>query len=142
MNKIIIIGNLGRDPEMRYTQNGSAVTSFSVASNRKYTTREGERRDETEWFNCSAWGKLAETVQQYLQKGSKVYVEGRLTTRQYQTQSGENRTSIDVMLTEIQFLDSRSDQGDRNQEPRGYYNQGNQSSRSTAYEDAVDDLPF
>ena len=78
MNKIIVIGNLGRDPEMRYTPNGQSVTSFSVASNRKYTTATGERREETEWFNVSAWGKLGETCNQYLTKGSQVYVEGRL----------------------------------------------------------------
>ena len=70
MNKIIVIGNLGRDPEMRYTPNGQGVTSFSVASSRKYTTSSGEQREETEWFNCSAFGKLADTCNQYLTKGT------------------------------------------------------------------------
>ena len=89
MNKIIVIGNLGRDPEMRYTPNGQAVTSFSIASSRKHTTAVGEQREETEWFSCQAWGKLAETCNQYLTKGQQVYVEGRLKSRTYQTQGSQ-----------------------------------------------------
>ncbi len=73
MNKILVIGHLGRDPEMRYTPNGQGVTSFSVASSRKYTTNSGEQREETEWFNCSAFGKLADTCNQYLTKGKQIY---------------------------------------------------------------------
>ena len=76
MNKILVIGNLGSDPEMRYTPGGDAVTSFSVATNRRYTNRDGQTVDETEWFRVSAWRRLAETTNQYLTKGSKVYVEG------------------------------------------------------------------
>ena len=102
MNKIIIIGNLRRDPEMRYTPNGQPVTSFSVASNRNYTTAAGEKREETEWFNCQAWGKLAEACNQYLTKGKQVYVEGRLKSRTYQTQ-GETRFSNDINVTDIQL---------------------------------------
>ncbi len=111
MNKIIVIGHLGRDPEMRYTPNGQGVTSFSVASSRKYTTSSGEQREETEWFNCSAFGKLAETCNQYLTKGKQVYVEGRLTSRTYQTQSGETRHSNDINVTDVQFLGQRADSG-------------------------------
>jgi len=107
MNKLIVIGNLGRDPEMTYTPSGQAVTKFSVASNRKYTTGAGEQREETEWFNCSAWGKLAETCNQFLTRGQQVYVEGRLRSRQYQTQGGETRNSLDVTVQEIQFLGPR-----------------------------------
>ena len=83
MNKIIVIGNLGRDPEPRYTQSGQMITSFTVASNHRYKTASGEQRDETEWFNCSAFGKLAETCNQYLSKGQQVYLEGRLSSRTY-----------------------------------------------------------
>lgn len=104
MHKITIIGHLGRDPEMRYTPEGQGVTSFSVASSRKYKTTAGEEREETEWFNCSAWGKLAEICNQYLTKGKQVYLEGRLKTRTYQTQAGETRFSLDVTCQEIQFL--------------------------------------
>ena len=111
MNKIIVIGNLGRDPEMRYTPNGQGVTSFSIASSRKYTTSSGEQREETEWFNCSAFGKLADTCNQYLTKGKEVYVEGRLSSRTYQTQSGETRFSLDINVQDIQFLGQRGDSG-------------------------------
>jgi len=111
MHKITIIGHLGRDPEMRYTPEGQAVTTFSVASSRKYKTAAGEPREETEWFNCSAWGKLADICNQYLTKGKQVYVEGRLKTRTYQTQAGETRFSLDVSCQEIQFLGGGEGQG-------------------------------
>ncbi len=110
LNKITIIGNLGRDPEMRYTPSGSAVTSFSVAVTRKYTTREGEQREETEWFNVSCWNKLAETANQYLAKGKQVYIEGRLSSRSYEdTRTGEKRFSLDVNCNELVMLGSRGD---------------------------------
>ena len=132
MHKITIIGHLGRDPEMRYTPEGQGVTSFSVASSRKYQTSGGEQREETEWFNVSAWGKLAEICNQYLSKGKQVYIEGRLKTRTYQAQSGETRFSMDVSCTEIQFLGggraSGEDQGPAEGEPPAG--------------DDVDDLPF
>jgi single-strand DNA-binding protein len=108
MNKIFIIGNLGRDPEPRYTPTGQMVTSFSVATNYRYKTASGEQREETEWFNCSAFGKLAETCNQYLSKGQQVYVEGRLSSRTYQTRDGQTRFSNDIRVTEVQFLGSRS----------------------------------
>jgi len=111
MHKITIIGHLGRDPEMKYTPDGQAVTTFSVASSRKYKTAAGEQREETEWFNCSAWGKLADVCNQYLIKGKQVYVEGRLKTRTYQAQNGETRFSIDVTCQEIQFLGGGQGQG-------------------------------
>jgi len=111
VHKITIIGHLGRDPEMKYTPDGKAVTTFSVASSRKYTTSSGEQREETEWFNVSAWNKLAEICNQYLTKGQQVYIEGRLKTRSYETQSGEKRFSIDVTCQEIQFLGGGQGQG-------------------------------
>ena len=107
MNKIIVIGNLGRDPEMRYTTTGQAVTSFSVASNHRYKTASGEQQEETEWFNCQAFGKLAETCNTYLSKGQQVYVEGRLTPRTYQTRDGQTRHSYDITVREIQFLSGK-----------------------------------
>lgn len=112
MNKIIVIGNLGGDSEMKYTPNGQPVTSFSIATNRKYTTND-ERREETEWFNVSAWGKLAETCNQFLTKGTRVYVEGRLTSRSYETKDGQTRFAMEFNLTEVQFLESS------NREPVG-----------------------
>ena len=111
MNKIIVIGNLGRDPEMRYTPNGQSVTSFSVASNRKYTTAAGEQREETEWFNVSAWGRHAELCNQYLTKGQQVYVEGRLHSRTYETRDGQTRFVNEINLTDVQFLSRGAEMG-------------------------------
>jgi len=119
MNKIIIIGHLGRDPEMTYTPQGQGVTKFSVASSRKYKTAAGEQREETEWFACSAWGKLAEICNQYLTKGKQVYVEGRLKSRTYQAQNGETRVSLDVSVNEIQFLGGGQGQGGEGQGQEG-----------------------
>ena len=110
MNKIIIIGNLGRDPEMRYSASGNPMTSFSMASNRSYTAASGERREETEWFNCTAFGRLADICNQYLTRGQQVYVEGRLTTRQYDRRDGTQGFSLDVNVTEMQMLGRRDDQ--------------------------------
>jgi len=105
--KVILIGNLGRDPETRYTQAGKMFTRFTVACNRVSPGPDGERREETEWFNCTAWGRLAEVSQQYLHKGSRVYIEGRLSTRQYDGQDGQRRTSLDVVVSELQMLEPR-----------------------------------
>ena len=109
MNKLILIGNVGRDPEMKYTPAGQVVTSFSVASNHKYRTASGEQREDVEWFSCQAWGKLAEICNQHLTKGQQVYVEGRLKSRTYQTQNGETRFSNDVMVSQVEFLGNRGD---------------------------------
>ena len=105
LNKMQIIGYLGRDPEMRYTPSGDAVTNFSVAVGRRYRNRDGQDVDETEWFNVSAWRRLAETTNQYLTKGSKVYVEGRLQSRSYVAQDGQTRFSNDINALEVVFLD-------------------------------------
>ena len=125
MNKIIIIGNLGRDPEMRYSPSGNPMTSFSIASNRRYTTAAGEQREETEWFNCTAFGRLADTCNQYLARGRQVYVEGRLRSRQYERRDGTPGFSLDVNVTEVQFLGGRDDQsgggyGDYGDQRGGY----------------------
>jgi single-strand DNA-binding protein len=111
---IIIIGNLGRDPEMRYTPSGQPVTSFSVATNRQYTNNAGETVKETIWFRVSAWGKQAETCNQYLKKGNKVLVEGRLTAdpatggpRIWTGQDGSPRASFEVTAGTVRFLTPR-----------------------------------
>ena len=110
LNKIMLIGNLGRDPEMNYTQNGTALTKFSLAVSRSYKTSSGEKRDETEWFNIVAWDKLAETCNQYLHKGVKVYIEGRLTQRKYTDKEGNQRTAVDVIANDMQILTPKSAQ--------------------------------
>jgi single-strand DNA-binding protein len=113
---IILAGNVGRDPEMRYTPSGQAVTSFSVATNRQYTNNNGETIKETIWFRISAWGKTGEICNQYLKKGSKVLVEGRLTAdpatggpRVWTAQDGSSRASFEVYAQTVRFLSSRSE---------------------------------
>ncbi len=104
MNKIMLIGNLGRDPEMNYTPAGVAVAKFSLAVNRVSKAPSGERQEETEWFNIVAWRQLAETCSTYLKKGQKVYIEGRLTTRKYTGKDGVERTSVEVIANDMEML--------------------------------------
>jgi single-strand DNA-binding protein len=108
LNKVLIIGRLGKDPETRYTPQGSAMTRFTVASGRRWRTAEGEDREDTEWFNVVAWDKLAETCGQYLQKGSRVYIEGRLQTRSWDDQAtGQKRYMTEVIANDMIMLESR-----------------------------------
>jgi len=104
LNKVMLIGNLGADPEMRYTANGSAVTTFRLAVSRSYSGDEG-RREETEWFTVVTWNKLAELLGQHLQKGRKVYVEGRFTTRSWDGPDGQKRYRTEVVANQVLFLD-------------------------------------
>ena len=104
LNKIIIIGNVGTDPEMRYTPSGSAVTSFRVATNYRYTDSAGEPKEETEWFGVVAWRKLAEQCNQFLVKGRQVYVEGRLRTRNWEGQDGQKRFTVEIVANRVIFL--------------------------------------
>jgi len=104
MNKIMLIGNLGRDPEMSYTPNGTAVAKFSLAVNRVTKSATGERQEETEWFNIVAWQQLAETCSSYLKKGQKVFIEGRLATRKYTDKNNIERTAVDVIASNMEFL--------------------------------------
>ena len=118
LNKVMIIGNLGRDPEMRYTPSGKPVTSFSLASSRSWVASDGERREETEWFNVVAWGTLAEICNQHLTKGQRVYVEGRLQTRSWEDDNGHRHFRTEVVANEMIILghrpesDANSDSGD------------------------------
>ena len=107
LNKVMVIGNLGGDPELRHTPSGRPVANFSMASSRRWTTAEGEQRDETEWFNVVAWGGLAETCNQYLHKGSRVYIEGRLQTRSWEDQEGQQRFRTEVVAQQMIMLDAR-----------------------------------
>jgi single-strand DNA-binding protein len=111
LNKIMLIGNLGRDPELQVTSDGTPFTRFSLAVSRNYTTKSGERREETEWFNIVAWRQLAETCERYLHKGSKVYIEGRVTQRKYTDKNGLERISVDVTITDMEMLTPKSASG-------------------------------
>jgi single-strand DNA-binding protein len=117
--KIILVGNLGRDPEMRYTPGGQPVTSFSIATNRRYNDAQGQQVDETTWFRISVWGKQAESCKQYLTKGKQVLVEGRLIAdkatggpRIFQRQDGTNGTSFEVTADTVRFLGGKPGSGD------------------------------
>ncbi|HLU09885.1 MAG TPA: single-stranded DNA-binding protein [Oceanobacillus sp.] len=113
LNKVIIIGNVGRDPEMRYTPSGRPVTSFSVATSRTWMSAEGERREETEWFNVVAWGTLAEICKAHLTKNQQVYVEGRLQTRGWEDEQGKKHFRTELVANEMILLgERRSQQGD------------------------------
>jgi single-strand DNA-binding protein len=109
LNKVMIIGHLGGDPEMRYTPSGRPVTTFSVAVSRSWNTVDGERHSETEWFNIVAWGNLAEICKQYLKKGRQVYIEGRLQTRRWEDKEGQKRTNVEVVASEMMMMDERRD---------------------------------
>jgi single-strand DNA-binding protein len=161
LNKVMIIGNLGRDPEMRYTPNGQAVTQFTVAVNRRHRDQQGEWQEETEWFRVVAWGPLAERTAEYLRKGRKVYVEGRLQTRSWEGQDGQKRYTTELIANTVSPLDRRpTDEGapppgagdegrpaggggeprppaqDRPAAPEGQSGQGSYPA------DDLDDLPF
>ncbi len=107
LNKVMIIGYLGRDPEMRYTPSGRPVTSFSVATSRTWTSAEGERREETEWFNVVAWGTLAEICKTHLSKNQQVYVEGRLQTRGWEDETGKKHFRTELVANEMILLGER-----------------------------------
>jgi single-strand DNA-binding protein len=105
LNKVMLIGNVGKDPEMRFTPGGSPVTSFSVATNRTFNTPEGEKKQETDWFNVVAWNKLAEQCNQFLTKGKLVYVEGRLHNRSWDGADGQKHYRTEVIANQVTFLD-------------------------------------
>ncbi len=114
LNKVMIIGHLGRDPEMRYTPSGRPVTTFTVATSRSWNTVDGERHTETEWFNIVAWGNLAEICKQYLTKGQQVYIEGRLQTRKWDDKEGNRHYTTEVVAQEMMMLGDRKDNNNQN----------------------------
>ena len=114
LNKVMIIGHLGRDPEMRYTPSGRPVVTFSVAVSRSWNSSSGERRSETEWFKVVAWGNLAEICKKFLSKGQQVYVEGRLQTRRWEDKEGQQRTTVELVANEMTMLSDRRDKDQSN----------------------------
>jgi single-strand DNA-binding protein len=109
VNKVILIGNIGADPELRYTPSGTAVTNFNMATNENWTDNSGDKQAKTEWHRIVVWGRLAEICNQYLRKGSKVYIEGRLQTRSWEGQDGQKKYTTEVVARDMQILDSRED---------------------------------
>ncbi len=108
LNKVLLIGNLGKDPEVRYTASGTAVASFSLATSEKFKNKEGEWEERTEWHNVTLWGRLAEIAGEYLGKGKTVYIEGRLQTRKWQDKDGKDRYTTEIVGEKMQML-SRKD---------------------------------
>ena len=111
VNKVILIGNLGSDPEVRYTPDGVPVANFSLATNESWNDKDGQRQERTEWHRLVLWRRQAEVAQQYLKKGSKIYVEGRLQTRSWDDQSGQKRYTTEIVVNDMQMLDSRGEGG-------------------------------
>lgn len=107
VNKVILVGNLGRDPELRYTQSGQAVANFTIATTERFSTRDGDRQERTEWHRIVTWGKTAELCAQYLAKGRSVYLEGRLQTREWEDKEGQKRRTTEITAQTVQFLGGR-----------------------------------
>lgn len=138
LNKVQLIGNVGKDPEMRYTANGSAITTFSLAVNRNFTGTDGERREETDWFDIVTWTKLAELCSQFLQKGRQAYVEGRLQTRSWEGQDGVKRYKTEVIAQTVLFLGGGGG-GQRGMEQQPHYDDAPAAAGAGV---DPDDLPF
>ena len=142
-NKITIVGNLGRDPELRYTPQGNAVCNFSMATNEKRRDKGGETQDVTTWFRITLWGKQAENASKYLTKGSSVYIEGRLRVEEWADRDGKNRYTLDVHATDMQFLG-----GNRGEETSGSFSGENDFTndsnigRTSTSVTTDDDIPF
>lgn len=113
LNRVILIGNLTRDPELRYTPNGSSVASFGLAVNRTYTNKQGERVENVDFFNIVVWAKLAELCSEYIKKGSPVAIEGRLQSRSWETEDGQKRSVVEVVAENVQFLGRAGAQDER-----------------------------
>tara|TARA_B100001109_G_scaffold213688_1_gene182137 strand:- start:313 stop:741 length:429 start_codon:yes stop_codon:yes gene_type:complete len=139
LNKIMLIGNVGQDPELRYTPDGNPVANFSIAVNRRRRVGE-EYKDETEWFNIVCFSRTAENVNQYLTKGQKVYVEGRFQSSEYVGQDGNQRKSYEVIANEVTFLSTRSEAESANQ--NNTQNQEKPESKPVDSDDEDKDLPW
>lgn len=141
VNKVILVGNLGRDPEMRYIPSGDAVCNFSIATTDTWKDKQGQKQERTEWHSISMFGKLAEIAGEYLKKGSSVYIEGRLQTQKWMDkESQEERQRTQVVADRMQMLGGRQDQESARSEPQPRTNE--QSAGGSGFEDFSDDIPF
>ena len=112
INKVILIGNLGADPELRYTQSGTPVASFRIATSERWKDKDGNQQEQTEWHNIVAWRRLAEICGEYLNKGSRVYIEGKLQTRKWQDQNGNDRYTTEIIARELEMFGGRQENAD------------------------------
>jgi single-strand DNA-binding protein len=138
INKVILIGNLGRDPEIRYTTGGTAVANFTLATSESFTTREGKREDRTEWHRIVVWGKTAELCTQYLAKGRQVYLEGRIQTREWENKEGQKQRTTEVVAHTVQFL-GRKEGGGGPRDASSYDGGGNEPPPTPVGDD---NIPF
>jgi len=134
INKVILIGNLGRDPELRYTPSGQAVANFTLATNERFSNKEGEKQERTEWHRIVAWGRTGELCAQYLSKGRSVYLEGRLQTREWEDKEGQKRRTTEIVAQTVQFLGGRGGEGGGSSSGGGDYEAGGSPP--------ADDVPF
>jgi single-strand DNA-binding protein len=141
VNKVILVGNLGRDPEIRYLQSGQAVANFTVATNDRWTDRDGKPQERTEWHRIVVWGKQAENCANYLSKGRTVYIEGRLQTREWEDKEGQKRQTTEVVAQTVQFLSPRDPAG-RAAPARGAGEPGAAAEEEPRPGPASDDIPF
>ena len=145
LNKVILIGFLGKDPEARYTANGDAVSNFTVATSESWKDKStGEKKEQTEWHRCSVFGKLAEICNEYLRKGSLVYVEGKLTTRKWQDKDGQDRYTTEIRVDQMKMLGGKQDGGQRQDASESYAPapQRNAQGAKPSFDDIGDDIPF
>ena len=143
VNKVILLGNLGKDPEVRHLENGTAVANFPIATSESYKDKEGNRIDQTEWHNVVAWRKLAEIAESYLKKGSQIYLEGKLRTRSWDDQQGNKRYTTEVVADTFTMLGKRDD-APNNQQSAGSYNTPSKTTQTQQNNivEEEDDLPF
>ncbi len=137
VNKAILIGHLGRDPEVRYLDGNNVVANFTLATTESYVNREGNRVDNTEWHNIVVWRKLAEIAEKYLKKGSLVYLEGKITTRSWEDKEGNKRYTTEIVASNFQMLDKKSDGGDTSN-----YNSGTPSTATTNKDEDTNSVPL
>ena len=146
VNKVILLGNLGKDPELSYLPSGQSVAKFSLATSRKYKDKSGELKDETEWHNIVAWGKLGEIAAQYLKKGRQAYIEGRISSRKWEDREGKQRTSFEIVADEVVLLGGRGDEGGgepaRPAQPRAATARTDDFDEPASQEITDDDIPF
>ncbi len=146
INKVILIGNLGADPEVRYSPSGAAVTNIRIATSEQWRDKQsGETQERTEWHRVVFFGRLAEIAGEYLKKGSKVYIEGRLQTRKWQTQDGQDRYTTEIVANEMQMLDARGmggESGDTQERGSRPQQSGQPATQNSPPDDFDDDIPF
>lgn len=143
VNKAILVGNLGRDPELRYTQNGQAVVNFTLATSENWTDKSGEKVERTEWHRVVVWGKLGELCAQYLSKGRTVYVEGRIQTREWEDKDGNKRHTTEINAQTVQFLGGPRGEGSTGpSSPGASASGGSQSGADSDVPSPGDDIPF